>query len=122
MAAWGFAYKSAHVWGKDRLGTGYWARANAELLLIGAKGRPAAPAWRNNCGSTRYLCPRKRRGKHSGKHRDMCSGAAVGRARPDATPALRLSAVFWWALICGSGGLFLLVLVFLFARYFLHLP
>ena len=29
MAAWGFDYKSNYVWGKDRIGTGYWNREQA---------------------------------------------------------------------------------------------
>jgi N6-adenosine-specific RNA methylase IME4 len=44
MAAWGFAYRSNYVWGKDRLGTGYWNRNKHEHLLIGARGHPPAPA------------------------------------------------------------------------------
>ena len=44
MAAWGFGYKSQMVWTKDRVGTGYWWRSQHELLLIGTRGRPPAPA------------------------------------------------------------------------------
>jgi N6-adenosine-specific RNA methylase IME4 len=44
MKAWGFEYKSQFVWVKDRLGTGYWNRNQHELLLIGARGNPPAPA------------------------------------------------------------------------------
>lgn len=44
MAAWGFQYKTFHVWAKDRIGTGYWVRENAELLLVGTKGEPVPPA------------------------------------------------------------------------------
>jgi N6-adenosine-specific RNA methylase IME4 len=44
MAEWGFAYKSQLVWAKDRTGTGYWARQQHELLLIGTKGDVPAPA------------------------------------------------------------------------------
>src|SRR6185369_7288001 len=44
MAAWGFDYKSHHVWGKDKDGTGYWCRERHELLLIGARGNPVCPA------------------------------------------------------------------------------
>lgn len=43
MAAWGFAYKSQIIWGKDRIGTGYWARNKHELLLIGSRGSIPAP-------------------------------------------------------------------------------
>ena len=44
MDAWGFAYKSHFVWVKDRPGTGYWNRNQHELLLIGTRGSPPAPA------------------------------------------------------------------------------
>jgi N6-adenosine-specific RNA methylase IME4 len=44
MNAWGFVYQSHFVWIKDRIGTGYWARNKHELLLIGTRGRIAAPA------------------------------------------------------------------------------
>lgn len=44
MAAWEFAYKSHMIWGKDRIGTGYWVRDRHELLLIGTRGKPPAPA------------------------------------------------------------------------------
>ena len=44
MAAWGFDYKSHHVWGKDKAGTGYWNREKHELLLIGTRGDVPCPA------------------------------------------------------------------------------
>lgn len=44
MDAWGFEYKSHIVWRKDRAGTGYWVRCQHELLLIGTRGAPPAPA------------------------------------------------------------------------------
>ncbi|WP_413990554.1 MT-A70 family methyltransferase [Labrys okinawensis] len=44
MAAWGFAYKSHIIWDKQRPGTGYWARNQHELLLIGTRGHMPAPA------------------------------------------------------------------------------
>lgn len=44
MAAWGFAYKSNFVWVKNQFGTGYWSRNKHELLLVGTKGAPPAPA------------------------------------------------------------------------------
>lgn len=44
MSAWGFDYKSNFVWGKDRIGTGYWNRNKHEHLLIGVKGDVPAPA------------------------------------------------------------------------------
>ncbi len=44
MKAWGFDYKSNHVWGKDKAGTGYWNRERHEHLLIGTRGNPVCPA------------------------------------------------------------------------------
>jgi N6-adenosine-specific RNA methylase IME4 len=44
MRAWGFEPKSSFVWGKNRMGTGYWNRNQHELLLIGACGHIPAPA------------------------------------------------------------------------------
>ncbi len=44
MAAWGFTYKSHAIWGKDRMGNGYWFRNKHELLLVGTRGDVPAPA------------------------------------------------------------------------------
>lgn len=44
MAAWGFEYKSHCVWGKDKIGSGYWFREQHELLLVGTRGDVPAPA------------------------------------------------------------------------------
>ena len=38
MAAWGFSYRTNMAWVKDRIGMGYYARAQHELLLIGKRG------------------------------------------------------------------------------------
>jgi N6-adenosine-specific RNA methylase IME4 len=43
MDAWGFTYKSAIVWVKDKAGIGYWVRGQAEMLLIGTRGDVPAP-------------------------------------------------------------------------------
>lgn len=47
IGAWGFTYKTvAFCWakrtkhGKPHIGTGYWSRANAELCLLGTRGKP----------------------------------------------------------------------------------
>jgi N6-adenosine-specific RNA methylase IME4 len=39
LKAWGFRYASQLVWPKARIGTGYWARNQHELVLIGRRGR-----------------------------------------------------------------------------------
>ena len=41
--AWGFEYRTCMVWVKDRIGMGYYARQQHELLLIGARGNIPAP-------------------------------------------------------------------------------
>lgn len=44
MDAWGFAYRTNMVWVKDRIGMGYYARGQHELLLIGKRGELPVPA------------------------------------------------------------------------------
>lgn len=41
--AWGFTYRTNMVWVKDKIGMGYYARQQHELLLIATKGQPGAP-------------------------------------------------------------------------------
>ena len=38
-AAWGFSIKSQLVWPKSRIGTGYWARNQHELVIVARRGR-----------------------------------------------------------------------------------
>lgn len=63
MRAWGFTYKSHAIWNKDRVGTGYWFRNAHELLLVGTKGSPPAPAMGDQWLSVIYA----KVGKHSEK-------------------------------------------------------
>lgn len=44
MAAWGFRYVAQRVWRKARMSTGYWFRYDHEVVLIGSRGKPVAPA------------------------------------------------------------------------------
>ena len=44
MDSWGFTYKAAIVWDKERLGMGAWLRMQCEFCLVGIKGKPA---WNN---------------------------------------------------------------------------
>lgn len=44
MVAWGFRYVAQRVWRKSRMSTGYWFRYDHELVLIGSRGKPVAPA------------------------------------------------------------------------------
>lgn len=43
MTAWGFSYRTNMVWVKDRIGMGYYARSQHELLLIGKRGNLPMP-------------------------------------------------------------------------------
>lgn len=43
LAAWGFDYRTCMVWVKDKIGMGYYARQQHELLLIGRRGNLAVP-------------------------------------------------------------------------------
>lgn len=43
MAAWGFEYRTCMVWVKDKIGMGYYARQQHELLLIGKRGALPVP-------------------------------------------------------------------------------
>jgi len=43
MVAWGFDYRTCMVWVKDKIGMGYYARQQHELLLIGRKGTMPVP-------------------------------------------------------------------------------
>jgi N6-adenosine-specific RNA methylase IME4 len=42
--SWGFVYKTSMVWVKDKVGMGYYARGQHELLLIAVKGKMPIPA------------------------------------------------------------------------------
>jgi N6-adenosine-specific RNA methylase IME4 len=44
LESWGFTYRTCMVWDKERIGMGYYARQQHELLLIATKGQPPAPA------------------------------------------------------------------------------
>lgn len=43
MEAWGFDYRTCMVWVKDKIGMGYYARQQHELLLIGKRGELPVP-------------------------------------------------------------------------------
>lgn len=43
LRAWGFTYKTNMVWVKDKIGMGYYARQQHELLLIATKGALPVP-------------------------------------------------------------------------------
>lgn len=43
IAAWGFVYRTCIVWDKERMGMGYYARQQHELLLICTRGELPVP-------------------------------------------------------------------------------
>jgi len=51
MKAWGYKYKTGAVWVKDKIGTGYYFRGQAELLLVGEKGEMPVPEEANRVSS-----------------------------------------------------------------------
>ena len=44
LSAWGFTYRSGAVWDKQLIGMGHYFRVQHELLHIGVRGKPPAPA------------------------------------------------------------------------------
>lgn len=44
LKAFGFTYRSFRIWKKPRMACGFWVRSDAEIVLIGERGRPAEPA------------------------------------------------------------------------------
>lgn len=63
MAAWGFDYRTCMVWVKDKIGMGYYARQQHELLLIGKRGNLPVPDPEDRPSSVIHGV----RGKHSAK-------------------------------------------------------
>lgn len=65
MRARGFTYRSQFVWWKvgNKLGLGYWARIEHEILLIGTRGDVPCPAPGDNARSVLHAP----KGKHSEK-------------------------------------------------------
>lgn len=63
LEAWGFSYVTCMVWVKDRIGMGYYARQQHELLLIGKRGALPTPDPEDRPSSV-VLAPR---GEHSAK-------------------------------------------------------
>jgi len=61
--AWGYEYRTCMVWVKDRIGMGYYARQQHELLLIAARGDIPTPAPADRPASV-ISAPR---GEHSAK-------------------------------------------------------
>jgi len=63
IEAWGFTYRTNIVWVKDKIGMGYHARSQHELLLIAKRGELAPPSPADRESSVVYAD----RGRHSEK-------------------------------------------------------
>jgi N6-adenosine-specific RNA methylase IME4 len=63
MAAWEFGYRTCMAWVKDKIGMGYYARQQHELLLIGKRGSLPVPEPSDRPSSV-FHAPR---GEHSAK-------------------------------------------------------
>lgn len=62
--AWGFIYKTCMVWDKERIGMGYYARQQHELLLIATRGALPVPEPENRPPS---VIRTRRNNEHSAK-------------------------------------------------------
>jgi len=58
LNSWGFEYRTSMVWVKDRIGMGYYFRAQHELILIGRKGKMPPPEESNRPSSV-IVSPRR---------------------------------------------------------------
>jgi len=63
VESWGFTYRTCMVWVKDKIGMGYYARSQHELLLIAKRGDIPAPPTNSRVSSV----VRSPRGEHSKK-------------------------------------------------------
>ena len=64
IEAWGYTYKTCMVWDKERMGMGYYARQQHELLLIATRGSLPVPEPQNRPPSVLRV---RRDNEHSAK-------------------------------------------------------
>ena len=64
IKSWGFVYRTCIVWDKERIGMGYYARQQHELLLIASRGSIPVPEPENRPNSVIRI---KRDNEHSAK-------------------------------------------------------
>ena len=55
IAAWGFTYRTASVWVKDKIGMGYHFREKHETLLVAKRGELPPPATDNRPDSVQFF-------------------------------------------------------------------
>lgn len=63
LGAWGFEYKTSMIWDKEKIGMGYYARQQHEIILIATRGNLPVPEPTNRPASV----IRSPRAKHSEK-------------------------------------------------------
>src|SRR5262249_55412998 len=100
MKGWGFEYKTAAFWDKERLGMGYWFRAQAEGLLGGTRGNVRPPPPEARFGS---VFRERRPEEHSRK--PECVYRAIESMFPCAVKGeayVRGEARPGWVALCGN--------------------
>jgi N6-adenosine-specific RNA methylase IME4 len=78
IEAWGYAYKTCMVWDKERMGMGYYARQQHELLLIATRGAVPVPEPANRPAS---VIRARRDNEHSAKPAEFYE--VIERMYPD---------------------------------------
>lgn len=78
IEAWGYAYKTCMIWDKERIGMGYYARQQHELLLIAARGAVPVPEPANRPPS---VIRARRDNEHSAKPTEFYE--VIERMYPD---------------------------------------
>ncbi len=78
IEAWGYAYKTCMVWDKERMGMGYYARQQHELLLIATRGAVPVPEPANRPAS---VIRARRDNEHSAKPAEFYD--VIERMYPD---------------------------------------
>lgn len=68
VEAWGFVYRTCMVWDKERIGMGYYARQQHELLLICTRGDLPSPEPENRPASVQRI---RRDPEHSAKPQEF---------------------------------------------------
>lgn len=76
--SWGFSYRTCMVWDKEKIGMGYYARQQHELLLIATRGEPGTPEPSDRPPSIL----RSPRGRHSSKPEEFA--AIIQKMYPNA--------------------------------------
>jgi len=73
---WGFAYKAALVWDKERIGMGHWVRMQCEFCLVAVKGKPM---WDNTTWRDIIREPRREHSRKPDAFYTMVEAVTIGR-------------------------------------------